>query len=322
MLADCFPFLHPYLEDEDITDLNYSGRGLWIDHLKKGRYWLDIKVEEEAIYQMAQKFANRVNRHFNLQHPLLETDLSCYRISMMHPSLTGELSLSIRKSADFCRIHRDNILKEGNISKTALDFLEKAVRLRKNILISGVPGSGKTEFLKFLTQAIGEEERVITIEDSFELHYASLHPKRDVVAMKIHAHFNYADAIKASLRQRADRILLSEVRGLEVVDLLTAASSGVAVMSTVHASSAFAIPHRIQTLIPSSREDLRQSVHHLLDLGIHMGIRKGKKGVERFVQEIVYYAQDEAYLVYDWAKKRDARKLSSEVREEMRPYKP
>lgn len=320
MLAECFPFLKIYLEDDHVTDLNYAGKCLWIDHLYQGRFCLELDLSDEEVYHMAQQFSNRVNRHFNLQYPLLETDLECFRISLIHPSLCGHVSISIRKSAPFCRITEKSLLDKNGLSKTALDFLKRVIKNGKNVMISGIPGAGKTEFLKFLTNYIEETERVITIEDSYELHYASLHPNRDVVAMKVHPHFDYAQAIKASLRQRADRILLSEVRGLEVVDLLTAASSGVSVMSTIHAVSAYDIPKRIQTLIPSEREDLRSNVERLLNVGIHMTMKQTDKGMIRFVREIVYYGHEETYLIYDAKDKRDARKMPKEVREAIKEY--
>ena len=320
MIKDCFPMFKPYLEDQYITDLNYNGKDLWLDHLKEGRLVIVNFMTECEAYKMCLKFSNAVNKNLNLQNPVLEADLNFFRVSIIHPSVTGCISISIRKSTDKLRLKEKQLLEEGYITKSALNFLKYSIQSRSNIMISGLPGSGKTELLKFLTQYISENERVITIEDSYELHYRSLHPNRDCVAIKVNRFFPYEKAIIASLRQRADWILLSEVRGKEITDLLNSASTGTHLMSTIHAQSAKEIPLRMRTMIPSNRDDLRAQIEQLIHVGIHIDIFVAKTGIQRRIREIVVFNDETIEYVYHYHNKKDARKIPELIKERGKLY--
>lgn len=320
MIESCFPSLIPYLKNERITDLNYNGKDLWLDHLDEGRLIVANFMTECEAYKMCLKFSNAVNKNFNLQNPILEADLGLFRVSVIHPSVCGKISLSIRKSTDHTRLQEAQLIEEEYISKSALNFLKYSIQARSNIMISGLPGAGKTEFLKFLTQYIVAHERVITIEDSYELHYKSLHPNRDSVAMKVNPFFTYENAIKSSLRQRADWILLSEVRGKEVIDLLNSASTGTHLISTIHAQSAKEIPSRIKTMLPSDREDLRARIDKLIHVGVHIDLHVENKGIKRRVREVVVYHEHEVEYVYHYEDKKDARKIPNLIKERGRLY--
>lgn len=320
MIYNCFYKLKPYLENEMITDINYNGKDLWLDHLREGRLLISNFMTECEAYKMCLKFSNAVNKNLNLQNPVLEADLNFFRVSIIHPSITGSIAISIRKSTDKLRLNEETMLAKEYISKSALNFLKYCVQSRVNLMISGLPGSGKTELLKFLTQYIHENERVITIEDSYELHYQSLHPNRDCVAIKVNRFFPYEKAIVASLRQRADWILLSEVRGQEIIDLLNSASTGTHLMSTIHAQSAREIPLRMRTMIPSEREDLRSQIEQLIHVGVHIDLYMNEQGIHRRVREIVVFNDKDSEYVYHYSNKRDARKIPDIIKEKGKIY--
>lgn len=284
--------LTPYIEDENITDINYNGHQLWIDHLHKGRYCEPFD-EEEFIHQFCYKIANYVNCSFNFSSPLVEAETSDLRISIVHDSIARSgHSISIRKTPAIMRLSEKGMIKEKYATAAVLDFLALAIRAHCNIMIAGLPGVGKTELVKYLTSFIPAWERVITIEDTLELRYHDIHPDKDCVAFKINAGFTYVDAIKASLRQRPNWILVSEVRSHEVVHLLESISTGTNLISTIHADDAAKIPKRILHMFPNVEiynEVLLNSIHEALDLGIYIESRICEQGVVRTLKQIVAF---------------------------------
>ncbi len=312
-----FDVIQEFINDINVTDINYNGKDLWIDHLMKGRIHYENFSDYEVFLNLCIRFSNTVNLPFNNHNPLLESDFNDLRISIIHPSVSGRLSLSIRKTPSIMRITEDSILKQNYATKSALKFLKYAVSARCNIMISGMPGAGKTELLKFLTSYIPEHERVISIEDSYEVRYQDLHPNRDCVSLKINERFSYEDAIKASLRQRPNWILVSEIRGREVKDLLSSVATGTHLISTIHAKDAYEIPNRMLNMIPdidlSSKQVLEQ-LKDVIDVGVHIDIVVKEEGIQRYIREIIVYDKVEPILVYHHVNQKLVRSLPERIK--------
>src|SRR5690554_1502657 len=311
-----FDIFEPYMSDENVTDINYNGKDLWIDHLNKGRLVVAEYLDEDAVMHACVLFSNLVNQHFNIQKPLLEADYDMFRISMLHPSVSGKLSLSIRKTPMFMRMKEENLVEEGYITQECLIFLKKCVMNKLNIMVSGLPGAGKTELIKFLTLFIDEKSRVISIEDSRELHYEYLHPKRDSVSLKVNEVFTYDKAIKASMRQRPNWLLVSEVRGKEVSDLLKSISTGTHLLSTIHAKCAEDIPKRMLYMmedIDKSSEAFLGQLYDAIDLGIHVELQVTHEGMNRYIREIVAFKNQKAMMLYHHIDKPNLIKREMEV---------
>ncbi len=314
MKAD-FPFnlFEPFLSDVMVTDLNYNGQDLWIDHLEKGRFVSEEKFDEEMVFQACIRFSNLVNEHFNLQSPILEADFDDIRVSVLHPSISGRLSVSLRKTPATMRLNRQKLLDENYISESGLEFLIACVKNNYNIMVSGLPGAGKTELIKYLTSFINPINRVISIEDSRELHYDKLHPERDSVSLKVSEEFTYDMAIKASMRQRPNWLLVSEVRGEEVEDLLKSISTGTNLLSTIHAKKAADIPKRMLYMmgnVDKSSQTFLNQLYEAIDLGVHVEHVVSETGVHRYVREIVVFGEDDAIVLYHHKRKR---KIDQEV---------
>lgn len=298
--------LSSYIEDDFVTDINYNGQTLWIDHLKKGRYMIPFE-QDEFIRQFCFKIANYVNCPFNISSPLVEAETKDLRISIVHESVARSgHSISIRKTPAVLRLNDMKMIEENYTTQAVLDFLKEAVRSHCNIMACGLPGTGKTELIKYLTQFIPPHERVITIEDTLELRYHDIYPDKDCVALRVHPRFTYVDAIKASLRQRPNWILVSEVRSHEVVHLLESISTGTYLMSTIHAYDAYKIPKRILHMFPDVEiynEVLLNTIHEALDIGIHITSNITEQGVERKIAQMVIYdvidEQSIAIEIYD-----------------------
>ncbi|MGL5540503.1 MAG: ATPase, T2SS/T4P/T4SS family, partial [Erysipelotrichaceae bacterium] len=137
-------FLQPWIEDESVTDINCNGQSMWIDHLKKGRFEVE-GLQREALVTLSYRIANFVNESFNQVHPLIEAETSDLRISLIHESLSKSgHALSIRKTPRLQRLNRKQMLLDEYMPKCALDFLEQAIQEKRNVMVCGLPGAGKT----------------------------------------------------------------------------------------------------------------------------------------------------------------------------------
>ncbi|NLC34474.1 MAG: CpaF family protein [Erysipelothrix sp.] len=286
-----------YIDEEHITDINYNGHEIWIDHIEKGRYKVSDVMSAHEVENFCYRFANYANKQFNYSYPILESETDTLRISLIHNSIAKSgYSISIRKTPPYLRLHTEELIASNYATKQLVEYLESKVKKRKNILISGLPGVGKTELLKYLTTFIVGRERVITIEDNLEIRYNVIHKDKDSVVLKINQNVDYRDAIKASLRQRVDWLLLSEVRGQEVVELLQAVSTGSSLISTIHAESAKLIPKRLLHMFPGNEianEKIMYRIFETIDVGIHIESLISEAGIQRYIQEVVTYHIDE-----------------------------
>lgn len=298
--------LTPYVEDEMITDINYNGHHLWIDHLLKGRYLEDFD-EDDFIRQFCYKIANYVNQSFNVSSPIIEAETKDLRISILHESIARSgHSISIRKTPAILRLNDKKMIKEKYASAEVLKLLKKMVLHHCNIIVSGLPSSGKTELVKYLTQFIQENERIITIEDTLELRAHDIYEEKDVVALRVSPRFSYVDAIKASLRQRPDWILVSEVRSHEVMQLLESVSTGTHLISTIHAYDATKIPTRLLHMFEGNElnnQSILANIHDSIDFGIHLSAEITDKGVFRAIKQIAAFDvikdQPVTQIIYD-----------------------
>ena len=296
-----FGLFMPLLENDDITDISYSNGGqLWVKTLSKGVYPVKIEgINNEVVEKLAFQCSNVMGKTFNMAHPLLDAESAELRLNFVHDSIaTNGIALLIRKTPAMIRLNKDKLVKEDYVSLKLHDFLITCVSGHCNILVSGETGSGKTEFIKYLASNIKEDEKIITIEDTLELHLDKIYPNRDIVAMKTNNIASYSDVLVACRRQNPRWILLSEVRSAEaVLAVRNSISSGHNILSTIHSDKASSIPMRLYSLLESS-QDIDQfvaSMHRYIQLGVHI---KGffSKKYNRFQREITqvveFYVDD------------------------------
>ena len=296
-----FGLFMPLLENDDITDISYSNGGqLWVKTLSKGVYPVKIEgINNEVVEKLAFQCSNVMGKTFNMAHPLLDAESAELRLNFVHESIaTNGIALLIRKTPAMIRLNKEKLIKEDYVSVKLHDFLITCVTGHCNILVSGETGSGKTEFIKYLASKIKEDEKIITIEDTLELHLDKIYPNRDIVAMKTNNIASYSDVLVACMRQNPRWILLSEVRSAEaVLAVRNSISSGHNILSTIHSDKASSIPMRLYSLLESS-QDIDQfvaSMHRYIQLGVHI---KGffSKKYNRFQREITqvveFYVDD------------------------------
>ena len=241
--------MYPYIIQSSVTDINWNGKQLWIDDLEQGRYMAPEILSDCFVERFIMLLSNITCVTFNRINPVMEAETEELRVSVVHESVARSgYTISIRKTPAVCRMNKENMIQSGYCSEEIHDFLVRCVKAHCTIVICGLPGAGKTELLKYLTQFIPSRERAITIEDVMEIHYQTLNPDKDCVEMKVAENFGYAQAIKASLRQYPKWIILSEARSKEARQLLESLSSGASSLTTLHGKKVADIPGRILTM--------------------------------------------------------------------------
>ena len=284
--------LKEFLESDDITDISYSNGGqIWLKSLDKGVYKVERpEINNALIEKLAFQCSNVMGKTFNMAHPFLDAESAELRLNFVHDSIaTNGVALVIRKTPAKIRLNKEKLLDEKYVTEELLNFLLLCVKGHCNIIVSGETGSGKTELVKYLASHTLENEKIITIEDTLELHLDRIFPHRDIVAMKTNNIADYSDVLVTCMRQNPRWILLSEVRSAEaVMAVRNSISSGHNIISTIHSDSAMNIPMRMYSLLESNLDidQFLKSIHRYVQLGIHV---KGYMSQElgRFQREIV-----------------------------------
>ena len=284
--------LTEFLENDDVTDISYSNSGqVWLKTLSKGVYQVERPdINNPFMEKLAFQCSNVMGRTFNMAHPFLDAESAELRMNFVHDSIaTNGVACLIRKTPAKIRLNKDKLLNEQYITEQMHDFLIKCVWGHCNIMVAGETGSGKTELVKYLASNTKESEKIISIEDTLELHLDKIFPHRDIVAMKTNNIASYTEALVACMRQNPIWILLAEVRSAEaVMAVRNSISSGHHVISTIHADKASSIPMRMYALLEGSQdiEQYLSSIHRYVQIGIYV---KGyySKVLDRFQREIM-----------------------------------
>ena len=294
--------IKPLLANDDITDISYSNNGqVWLKTLSKGVYRIEnTGIDNTLIEKIAFQCANSMGKSFNMANPFLDSESDELRMNFVHDSIARNgIALLIRKTPAKIRLQKDKIIAEDYIRLDIHDFLLKCVEGHCNILVSGETGSGKTEFVKYLAAHTKENEKIITIEDTLELHLDKIFPTRDIVAMKTNNIASYSDVLVTCMRQNPRWILLSEVRSAEaVMAVRNSISSGHNILSTIHSDKASSIPSRLYSLLETNQdiEQFLKSIHRYVQLGVHIKgyYSKEYQRYHREVSEVVeFYVDDE-----------------------------
>ena len=294
--------LNEFLMDDNVTDISYSNNGqVFLKTLNKGVYKVERpEVNNALMEKLAFQCSNVMGKTFNMAHPFLDAESTELRLNFVHESIaTNGIAVLIRKTPAKIRLNREKLLREDYVTEDLLNFLIDCVHARCNIIVSGETGSGKTELVKYLASNTREDEKIISIEDTLELHLDRIYPHRDIVAMKTNNIASYTDVLVTCMRQNPIWILLAEVRSAEaVLAIRNSISSGHHIMSTIHADKAASIPMRMYSLLESSQdtEQFLSSVHRYVQLGIYVKGYMSKK-YNRFQREILevceFYVDDD-----------------------------
>ena len=258
-------FLGPigeHLRDDTVTEIMVNGFDeVYIE--RAGRLYRTGSrfASEDALRSAIHNVAQYVDREIDEDRPILDARLpDGSRVhAVIPPSARIGTYLTIRKfKRDIYSL--DDFIRLESLSEETTEFLRICVRLRKNIVVAGGTGTGKTTFLNGLSTAIPKDERIVVIEDSSELRLAQPHTlylESQQADAYGHGGVNIRQLFKASLRMRPDRIIVGEVRGGEALDMVQSMISGHSgSMTTVHATSPRDALVRLETLSLMSDVDL------------------------------------------------------------------
>ena len=287
-LTENFGALQPFLDDDSIEEI-------WINSpqrifvARNGKSELtNIVLTKPQLQSIMDRILMWSGRRIDLSHPFVDARLpDGSRLHIAIPEITAEnWAINIRK-----HLMRGKSLRElaalGTMTNHIAEFLESCVAARKNLLVSGATQAGKTTILNALVSAVAPTERIVTIEEVFELK-----PRLpDCVAMQTRSasldgvgEITIRRLIKEALRMRPSRIVIGEIREAESLDLLIALNSGIPGMATIHANSAREAIRKLQTLPLLAGENITQdfltpTVYSAIDFVIH--VERDISGVRR-----------------------------------------
>ncbi len=299
--------LQELLENPDITEIMVNGKDN-IFYEKSGyiEKWNKHFDSEQKLADIAQRIAAMSNRMVNEACPIVDTRLEDgSRVNIVLPpvAMDGPI-ITIRKFYDK-PLTIDRLIELGSITEEAAHFLEKLVKSRYNIFISGGTGSGKTTFLNVLSDYIPDDERVITIEDSAELQLHNIKNLVRLEARMANSEGNNAvairDLIKSSLRMRPDRIVVGEVRGAEALDMLQAMNTGHdGSLSTGHSNSPKDMLTRLETMVLMGMnmpiDAIRTQIASAIDIVVHLARQRDKSRKVVQIAEVGDYKNGEIEL--------------------------
>jgi len=283
------PFLRPIeplLADDDISEIMCNPDSTcWIEREGTIRPAPEHRFKTGELHAGLEVIANKFGKQLDASHPILNVRLpDGSRLSAIIPPVVGpEPLLNIRV---FGRRNYSlgDLERCGTIPPEMIGVLRAAVAERRNILISGATGTGKTTLLNALADEIPDEERIFVIEDTAEIRLKKPHVISSESQSNTHKEeVSFDTLLKAALRHRPDRIILGEVRGVEARTLLDAMNTGHdGTLTTIHASSAKGALRRIaalairaagQNTICHAEEEVKSSIQIVLQLTREHGRR-------------------------------------------------
>ncbi len=284
-------FLNEILSDESVSEIMVNGHeNIFVEKNGRIERYISKYESEEELEEVIRKIAADVHREINELYPIVDATLqdgSRANGVYKNISTTGP-TLTIRK---FKKEHISiaDLVANETLTQECKKFLEIVVRCGYNIFVSGGTSSGKTTFLNALSHFIPPDERIIIIEDSKELQIKGI---PNLVQLQVRnrnsqgvGEITIADLIKTSLRMRPDRIIIGEVRGKEVTEMLQAFNTGHdGGMSTGHANSIRGMLSRLESMYLMGVEVpmtvIKSQICEGIDIFIHLArLANGKRKV-------------------------------------------
>ena len=276
--------LQPYIDDSSISEIMVNGRSdVFAErHGRMERLPVEFDTVED-LEELIRRIASRVHREINELNPIVDARLSDgSRVNAVYKNiaLNGPI-LTIRKFPDTV-MTMDDLISNGTVEEETASFLEKLVKAGYNCFICGGTSSGKTTLLNVLSQSIPPGERLVVIEDSAELQIEQV---ENIVRLECRnanvqgkGGIDMSQLVKASLRMRPDRIIVGEVRGKEVMDMIQALNTGHSGMSTGHANSIDGMLKRLEAMFLQAAdfpvEAIRRQITAGIEIMIHMSRMK------------------------------------------------
>lgn len=308
-LSNRFGILGKLLDNPSINEIMVNGpETIFVETGRHLELVDDAFTGEMELSELIRLIAQDVHREINEANPIVDARLpSGFRVNgvLKTVALNGPI-LTIRKFSEE-EITMQDMIDGGSISEECASLLKELVNAGYNIFISGGTSSGKTTFLNALSSSINPDERVIIIEDSAELKISQV---RNIVHMECRnrnssgqGEISMDQLIKTSLRMRPDRIIVGEVRGKEVVDMIQAMNTGhQGSMSTGHGNSIKGMLNRLESMylmdVQIPMYSVKSQIAGAIDIFVHLRrLRSGQRIVSE-VAELVRYDGENYVLNY------------------------
>ena len=274
-----------FLDDDDVIEIMLNPDGyLWVERFSNGRTNTMDKISTQNAERIIRIVSSQTGSICNENHPLLSAELpgSGSRFQGVLPPIVANPTFTIRKKAIMI-FTLDDYVKQDIMSTLYADIIKEAVRERKNILIVGGTGSGKTTLTNAILDEIAKyQDRIVLIEDTHEL---QCNAKDCVFLRSKDGVANTTDLLKATMRLRPDRIIVGEVRGGEALDLLKAWNTGhPGGVSTIHANGTEQGLIRLEQLIQEAVSGVPRT---LIAEAVDMAIFIKRHGASRKVKDII-----------------------------------
>lgn len=245
-------FLQAYLDDESVEEVWVNKPGeIWF--AKDGQHFrVEVEFQAEELLTLVERMIRVSGRRLDRASPFIDAQLeNGFRLHAVIPDVTRKhLSLNIRKFSNRV-LTLEGLVGRGVLTQSASEYLLTELNSGANVIISGATQAGKTTLLTALLSALDASERVVSVEDTFEIR--CLLP--DWVAMQTRPEslegrhgIDLRRLVRESLRMRPTRLVVGEVRGAEALDMLIAMNSGIPGMCTVHANSCDEALNKLRTL--------------------------------------------------------------------------
>lgn len=291
-----FKDIKPYLVNDDVCEIMVNDDSkIWIDTFSKGLVYTGKILTNDIVSNIIVQIANHSHKICNKDNPLLEAEILNMRFQgFLSPDIVKNSSFCIRKHAKKI-FNLDDYVHNKTMTKYQQEIIIQAIYNRKNIIVAGGTGSGKTTLVNALLFEIAKlNNRVIIIEDTKELK-CDAENKLALISTKT---TSMEDLLRATLRSRPDRIIVGEVRGSEAFTLINAWSTGhKGGISTVHSNSAFHTLTRIETLVGFGTDKVQPSI--IVDaIDVIIYIKKTPTGrvIEEIRKVITYDKKKEEYI--------------------------
>jgi pilus assembly protein CpaF len=302
------PFLRPIEDlilDDEISEImvNPDGR-IFTERMGVVTPQDTSQINQSTLEAAVKSIARQLGDDVSDEKPILDARLpdGSRVAAVMPPCSIGGITLTIRKFTAK-RFTIADLIARGTLTRELSAHLEQSIQDRKNLLISGGTGTGKTTLLNILADFIPDDDRIVVIEDTAEIHirktnlvrFEARRAQTDIPAVAIR------DLLKASLRHRPDRIIVGEIRGGEAFDLLNALNTGHSgSISTVHANTARGALSRFENLTLQSGVELphravKANIADSLDLLVHINRLQGKRFVSEVLEIHRYHPDTDAY---------------------------
>lgn len=297
--------IEPLLADDTVNDILVNGCGqIFVERYGKLELTPITFIDEEHVFNTAQRIAARVGRRIDEANPMVDARLQDgSRVNVItHPLSLDGTTISIRKFARR-KLNLESLAEGGALSMGMVTMLRRAMEARLNIVVSGGTGAGKTTLLNALSFKISPTERIVTIEDAAELQLEQAHVVRLETrpeSVEGGKQVTQRDLLRNALRMRPDRIILGEVRGGECFDMLQAMNTGHdGSLCTVHANAPRDALMRLENMVLMANMQLplnaiRRQIASAVDIIVQ--IERMRDGARRVVSIVEVCGMEEEVI--------------------------